>query len=96
MFRSLSREATTCSVIEQCLPEVEVASFRVHPESFLVGKTLSQLAIRQKYDVSLVGIRRGQEIIYNPGAESKILENDLLILIGKREKIAQAGALFRP
>ncbi|OGP95402.1 MAG: potassium transporter KefB [Deltaproteobacteria bacterium RBG_16_47_11] len=96
MFRSLSREATTCSVVEHCLPEVEVASFRVRPESFLVGKTLSQLAIRQKYDVSLVGIRRGQEIIYNPGAESKILENDLLILIGKREKIAQAGALFRP
>jgi len=96
MFRGLSREATSCSVIEHCLPEVEVASFRVRPESFLVGKTLSQAAIRQKYGVSLVGIRRGQEIIYSPGAESKILENDLLILIGEREKIAKAGAIFRP
>jgi len=96
MFRNLSREATTCSVIEHCLPEVEVASFRVHPESFLVGKTLSQVGIRQKYDVSLVGIRRGQDIIYNPRAESKILGNDLLILIGKREKIAEAITLFRP
>ena len=96
MFRGLSREATTCSVIEHCLPELELASFRVRPESFLVGKTLSQAAIRQKYDVNLVGIRRGQEIIYNPGAQSKILENDLLILMGKREKIAEARGIFRP
>jgi K+/H+ antiporter YhaU regulatory subunit KhtT len=43
-----------------------------------------------------VGIRRGQEIIYNPGAESEILDNDLLILIGKREKIAKAIAILRP
>jgi len=94
MFRGLSREATACSVIEHCLPEVELASFRVRPGSFLVGKTVSETEMSQKYGVSLVGIRRGQEIIYNPGAESRILENDLLIVIGKREKIAAASDLF--
>jgi CPA2 family monovalent cation:H+ antiporter-2 len=94
MFRSLSREATTCSVIEHCLPEVELASFRVHPHSSLLSKTVAQAALRQRYDVNLVAIRRGSDILYNPGPETQILEDDLLILIGKGEKIMAVASLF--
>ena len=95
MFRSLSRSATSCSVLQQCLPEVELASFRVPANSPLVGKTLVEAALRQGYDVNLVAIRRGEDLMYNPSADTTILEGDLLILIGKREKIPGVERLFR-
>ncbi len=95
MFRSLSKEAASCLNLAHCLPDVEIGVFRVARGSPMAGKTLVQSEMRKKYGVTLLAIRRNSELIYNPRAEEKMEENDLLVLIGEPEKISGAAKLFR-
>lgn len=94
MFRTISREASSCMNITHCLPDFEIVSLRVGKKSSMLGKTLAQIAIRKKFGVTVLAIRRGLELIYNPDPEIQFLEDDLLILLGQPEKISQVASLF--
>lgn len=50
-----------------------------------VGKTLIQLNVRQKYDVSVVGIRRNSQMMVNINPNEPLLHDDILIMIGSNE-----------
>ncbi len=53
----------------------------------MIGKTLADLQLRSKYDINVMAIRREDEINLNPGAEDEILEDDILVVMGKNENI---------
>ncbi|MFW5992153.1 MAG: potassium channel family protein [Halanaerobiaceae bacterium] len=59
----------------------------------MVGKTLSQLDLRSKYGVNVMAIKRGQELNMSPGAKDKLLEGDVLIVMGKNENLNQVKEL---
>lgn len=46
------------------------------------GRTLIDLNIRARYGINIVAIKRQESIIVSPQAEEKILEGDVLIVIG--------------
>lgn len=94
MLRSISKEAITCQDLSHCLPDMELASFRLRKGSPLLGKTLAQTELRKKYGVTVLAIRRGQQMIYNPDPEINLIEDDLIIVIGEPQKLAAATALF--
>lgn len=48
----------------------------------LVGKSLRQLSLRQRYGVNVVAIKRGNEINVSPTADDVIQANDVLVVIG--------------
>ena len=50
-----------------------------------IGKTLIQLNVRQKYDVSVVGIRRNSQMMVNIDPNEPLLQDDILIMIGSNE-----------
>ncbi|MBQ9036079.1 MAG: TrkA family potassium uptake protein [Erysipelotrichaceae bacterium] len=50
-----------------------------------VGKTLIQLNVRQKYDVSVVGIRRNSQMMVNIDPNEPLLQDDILIMIGSNK-----------
>ena len=95
MFRTLSREATACTNLAHCLPEVELVSFRIEPQAPIIGRTIGEMEVRKKHRVTILAIRRGSDFIYNPDPHSELRENDLLIAMGKPEDIAQAAQFFR-
>ncbi|HWR38938.1 MAG TPA: TrkA family potassium uptake protein [Patescibacteria group bacterium] len=49
----------------------------------LVGKTLSEANLRAKYDVNVVAIKRGEELIVPPHADERIQRSDILIVVGR-------------
>lgn len=57
------------------------------PSDGIVGKKLEESDIRNKYDVSLVAIQRNNEFIVNIKRDTKILQNDLVYLLGTDEAI---------
>ncbi len=57
------------------------------------NKTLGQLHIRTKYGVSVIGIKRGEEVVIAPVADEQVVENDRLIMIGKTENVAKLKKL---
>jgi Kef-type K+ transport system membrane component KefB/Trk K+ transport system NAD-binding subunit len=64
--------------------------------SKMVGRTLAELQFRQKYGVTVVGIRRDSDKISSPGPDEKLKAGDHLVLIGtssKIDSITQSGSL---
>ncbi len=61
--------------------------FEMKPPQRLHNKTLKELDLRRKYDVTVLAIKRGDKFIVNPSAEEVIVQNDILVVLGRREKI---------
>ena len=57
--------------------------------SKMAGKSLRELDIRAKYNVSAIAIFREGNIIISPSPDEIIHKRDLLVMIGNREDLAQ-------
>lgn len=49
----------------------------------LVGKSLRETEIRQRYQLTIVAIRRGEQVVISPGANEVIQEGDILVVLGR-------------
>ncbi|MFN3264549.1 MAG: potassium channel family protein [Aquificaceae bacterium] len=61
--------------------------FEMKPPQRLHNRTLRELDLRRKYDVTVLAIKRGERFIVNPSAEEVILPDDILVVLGNRERI---------
>jgi CPA2 family monovalent cation:H+ antiporter-2 len=95
MFRSLSKEAGTCTDMDVCLPDAEITTYRLDPDAPVAGEKIADIALRKKHGVTILAIRRGDEMLYNPDAETLLLGGDILVLFGSPEKMMEAAPLFR-
>lgn len=59
------------------------------PRSPLIGRTLKGYAFREKYDLQVIGISRHGETIYREMSGVPLRIGDILLVQGKREKIAE-------
>jgi Trk K+ transport system NAD-binding subunit len=64
-----------------------VSEMRVVEGSPNLGKSLAELSFRQNYGVTVVAIRRGGQQIQTPGPEERLMDNDLLMVIGSSKAI---------
>ncbi len=53
----------------------------------LVGKTLKDLSLRNRFGITVIAIKRDGTVIVSPSAEQKIEEEDTLFLVGKTTDI---------
>ncbi len=51
------------------------------------GKSLSELQFRSNYGVNVMAIKRGKELNVTPGASDKVLEGDVLIVMGQNDDL---------
>jgi trk system potassium uptake protein len=56
------------------------------PENML-NRTIGELDLRNKFNVTILGIKRGSEIIFNLVADTKIMKADVLIVFGEVESL---------
>lgn len=68
--------------------DTHLTELKVSPESEVVGKTLAELMIREKYGVNIALIERGRNTIPTPGREERLYPNDKLLLIGADDQLA--------
>ena len=60
------------------------------PESF-VGKSLRELDLANRFRLTPIGLRRGNEVTVNPHRDDKIAATDELILMGLDAKLGELG-----
>lgn len=94
MFRSPSRNALPSCTMESCLPDLEIASFRIENGSPVVGKTLQETEMRKKYGVTLLAVNRNSLIISNPAANLKFFGGDILFVVGDTKNIHEVKTIF--
>ena len=74
--------------------DVDVRVFRLDASAELAGKTLEATNLRRDHDVSVLLVRRGQEVIANPAADFELREGDAVVVLGKPESVAASAGLF--
>ena len=79
-----AEEAELEAVDDQRLVEVVIA-----PDSGLVGETLESLHFRQRYDASVLALRRGGEIIHARMDERKLRGGDTLLVQASEETVSR-------
>jgi len=68
---------------------LQIEELLVGEAAELKGKTLMDSNIRKSFDIIVVGIKRGKNImLFNPKPDTIILGGDILIVLGKKGQIA--------
>ncbi|MCY1501868.1 TrkA-C domain protein [compost metagenome] len=66
----------------------------VAPESNLVGQSLIDLAVREKYGINIALIERGKIMIPTPSRDERLYPNDKVMVIGTDDQLAAVKPLF--
>lgn len=51
------------------------------------GKTIVDINVRRNYGLMIIGIRRGEAFLASPGADTVLLEGDVLLVLGKQKDL---------
>jgi CPA2 family monovalent cation:H+ antiporter-2 len=94
MWRSPSHEGAAMFELRETLTDVDITPLRVDPHSEIVGQRLADSDLRRLYGVTVLAIRRGDELIPNPGADEVVRAGDVMVVMGLGEEIAAACDLF--
>ncbi len=62
---------------------------RVLPWSEYANHTLADIAIGQRYGLSILAIWHGRQAIFYPTADQVVRPNDILLMVGREERIKQ-------
>jgi CPA2 family monovalent cation:H+ antiporter-2 len=81
------------SILSQ-LPNLEISALRVAKNSPAAKHTLSEIDFRKIYGVTVVAIKRKENLIDHPGPSTNIFEDDIVYVLGKQDQIAHAVSLF--
>ena len=85
--RQMAKWASIRFTADHILDFIEVddthAIFEVEMPRQWVGKTVGQLNIRQKYNINIVAIKRGENINMSISSETTLKEGETLLVIGE-------------
>jgi CPA2 family monovalent cation:H+ antiporter-2 len=94
MFRNLSSEATPLMDLKRHFPDADLITVRLGENAPLAGRSLAESQLRKQHGITVMAIRRGQNTITNPEADSVLQPADILYLIGAPDRLAKARTLF--
>ncbi|MGE5484892.1 MAG: potassium channel family protein [Ignavibacteriales bacterium] len=55
----------------------------------LIGKSLKDLDLRNRYQINVIAIRRGREINLTPNRDDTIKEGDTVVMVGKNDRLRE-------
>ncbi len=68
----------------------QIRELRVPRGSRVAGQSLKELALGAHFGVIIIGIKStGHEILFNPSADARLTPDDVLISVGKEEKLKE-------
>jgi CPA2 family monovalent cation:H+ antiporter-2 len=80
--------------ISKDIPDVEIIAIEVLNGASIIGKTLMDSQLRQTYGITLVALKRDQNVIDHPHPSLKFMEGDVAYVLGRTDQISKAEELF--
>lgn len=82
------------SNLNSALHAATTETFRLKGNFAAIGKSLAELDLRGKTEVTIIAVLRDGKTEINPGADYRFREDDLIILLGESEKMKMAEKLL--
>jgi CPA2 family monovalent cation:H+ antiporter-2 len=95
MLRTPTGASPSLADLQLTLSELEVSTLRVDEGCAVAGRPLGDTDLRRLFGITVVAIRRGDEMIPNPGADALIESGDDLIVLGLTDEVNAASELFK-
>lgn len=67
----------------------------VREGSLAAGKTLADLKLRNKYEITVLTVNRGEKNVGNPSGDFTLQPGDRLVMVGLATRFADAAEIFR-
>ncbi len=67
----------------------------VREGSFAAGKSLGELMLRNRFQITVLTVTRGKNNFGNPAGEFTLKPGDRLVMVGQAERFAEAARVFR-
>jgi CPA2 family monovalent cation:H+ antiporter-2 len=67
----------------------------VREGSYAANKTLADLKLRNKYEITVLTVNRGGKNVGNPSGDFKLEAGDRLVMVGLASRFADAADIFR-
>lgn len=87
MGEKVAHALVSKNIMEQISLSPEHSLVEMLAPSLFINKTLLESRARNKYGVSILAIRREGELIISPTAQERIMEGDILVVIGKTDRL---------
>ncbi len=94
MLRSLDLPGTSFGALQKQIPHLNVSAITVEPASPMDGLSLLQAELRKKTGVSIIAVRRGEELFANPDGSFRMLAGDVVYAFAASEAMSAAAPLF--
>lgn len=91
----IANRITSANILDyiEITPEVDLIEYKVISKK-LIGKSLLELALRNKFGITIIAIRRGEDVIVSPSAEEKLYEGDVIFAVGRTENLLNFKEAF--
>jgi Trk K+ transport system NAD-binding subunit len=66
---------------------------QLSPKCELAGKTLEQAGIGERFGLAIIAILRERQAIFTPGSAEKVRGGDVLLIVGREERVNQLSNL---
>jgi len=76
------------------LPNIEISAIDIEDDSEVIGRTVHDIQLRKTVGVTLVAIKRGNDIIEHPSAKITFEKGDIVYVLGNYEQNASAVDFF--
>lgn len=97
MFRELSKDGATLCDLKRCPTNVEMNIFLVKKNSIIDGKSIAEMGLKSKYDVTALVVFKESEnngILPNPDENTILNADDTVVLLGSPDKLTKVAFLF--
>lgn len=76
------------------LPNIEISAIDIEDDSDVIGRSVYDVQLRKTVGVTLVAIKRGNDIIEHPSAKITFEKGDIVYVLGNYEQNANAVNFF--
>jgi len=66
---------------------LSIEELTISENSPFAGKRIKNSGLREKHNIIIIAIKRDKKMFFNPPSEQKILADDILIIVGEKEKL---------
>jgi monovalent cation:H+ antiporter-2, CPA2 family len=97
MYNSLSANVSrkNADLQSRLLPwDAHIIQMDVAPEAEYIGRTLAELAWREKYGINVVYVKRGEKILHMPGRQTILLPYDQVGVIATDDQMREFKKVF--
>ncbi|MDW8098162.1 MAG: monovalent cation/H(+) antiporter subunit G [Anaerolineae bacterium] len=94
-LRTHELESVSFPELELRLPDIQVYRIRIPEGSAIAGKTLAEIELRKRYNVTLLAVCRGSHVLSNPDGDLQLFAQDELIILGPSDRLDEILNVIR-